>query len=40
MGRKNYDNEKANEERKVVSIFTVVSLVVLFGALLIAILLS
>lgn len=34
MGRRNYDDEKANEERKVAHILTVVALVILFGSLL------
>ncbi len=33
-GRKNYDDEKADEEHKVVHILTVVALVILFGSLL------
>lgn len=34
MGRRNYDDEKANEERKVEHILTVVALVIIFGSLL------
>lgn len=34
MWRRNYDDEKANEERKVAHIWTVVALVILFGSLL------
>ena len=32
--RRNYDDEKANEERKVAYILTVVALAILFGSLL------
>lgn len=34
MRRRNYDDEKANEERKVALIWTVVALVIMFGSLL------
>lgn len=34
MGRRNYDDEKANVERKVAHILTVVGLVIILGSLL------